>query len=85
MVDGVMRGHSLILFKRKVRLDVGKYRYGNRVCDEWNGVAEDVVMAGSLIAFKDKLDLTSLEECQGVCLSCDFSSVYCHQPSGDTS
>ena len=44
------------LFKRRVRLDVGKYKFGNRVCDEWNGFAEDVVMAGSLVIFKAKLD-----------------------------
>ena len=56
MVDGATRGHSLKLFKRRVRLDVGKYKFGNRVCDEWNGLAEDVVMAGSLVTFKAKLD-----------------------------
>ena len=49
-------GASLKLFKRRVRLDVGKYKFGNRVCDEWNGLAEDVVMAGSLVTFKAKLD-----------------------------
>ena len=56
VVDGATRGHSLKLFKRRVRLDVGKYKFGNRVCVEWNGVAEDVVMAGSLVTFKAKLD-----------------------------
>ena len=56
VVDGATRGHSLKLFKRRVRLDVGKYKFGNRVCDEWNGLAEDVVMAGSLVTFKAKLD-----------------------------
>ena len=24
------------MFKRRVRLDVGKYKFGNRVCDERN-------------------------------------------------
>ena len=56
VVDGVTRGHSLKLFKRRVRLDVGKYKVGNRVCDEWNGLADDVVMVGSLVTFKAKLD-----------------------------
>ena len=52
VVDGAARGHSLKLFKRRVRLDVGKYKFGNRVCDKWNGLAEDVVIAGSLVTFK---------------------------------
>ena len=37
VVDGATRGHSSKLFKRRVRLDVAKYKFGNRVCDEWNG------------------------------------------------
>ena len=56
VVDGATRGHSLKLFKRRVRLDVGEYKFGNRVCDKWNGLAEDVVRAGSLVTFKAKLD-----------------------------
>ena len=56
VVDGAMRGHSLKLFKKRVRLDVGKYKFGNRVCNEWNGSADDVVIAGSLVTFKAKLD-----------------------------
>ena len=35
---------------------MGKYKFGNRVCDEWIGLAEGVVMAGSLVTFKAKLD-----------------------------
>jgi len=30
---GISRGHSHKLFKKRVRLDVGKYCYSNRVCD----------------------------------------------------
>ena len=56
VVDGATRGQSLKLFKRRVRLDVGKYTFGNRVCDEWTGLAEDVVMAGSLVTFIARLD-----------------------------
>ena len=37
VADGATRGHSLKLSKKRVRLDVGKYKFGNRVCDEWNG------------------------------------------------
>ena len=56
VADGATRRHVLKLFKRRVGLDVRKYKFGNRVCDEWNGLAEDVVMAGSLVTFKAKLD-----------------------------
>ena len=49
------RGHSFKLFKR-VSLDVGKYMFGNRVCNEWNLLIEDVVSVGSLNTFKAKLD-----------------------------
>ena len=50
------RGHSYKLYKRRVRLDVGKYGFGSRVCNEWNLLTEDVVTAGSLNTFKAKLD-----------------------------
>ena len=53
---GVTRGHSFKLFKKRVSLDVGRYKFGNRVCNEWNLLTEDVVSAGSLNTFKAKLD-----------------------------
>ena len=53
---GMTRGHSYKLYKRRVRLDVGKYGFGSRVCNEWNLLTEDVVTAGSLNTFKAKLD-----------------------------
>ena len=53
---GMTRGHIYKLYKRRVRLDVGKYGFGSRVCNEWNLLTEDVVSAGSLITFKAKLD-----------------------------
>jgi len=31
---GIFRGHSQKLFKKRVRLDAGKYCFSNRVCDE---------------------------------------------------
>ena len=53
MVDGATRGHSLKLFKSQGPDWMwGSTKFGNRVCDEWNGLAEDVVMAGSLVTFK---------------------------------
>ena len=30
--DGATRGHSLKLFKRRVRLDVEKFKFGNKPC-----------------------------------------------------
>ena len=50
------RGHSYKLFKKRVSLDVGRFNFGNRVCNEWNMLSEDVVSAGSLNTFKAKLD-----------------------------
>ena len=34
--DGVRRGHSFKLFKKRYRLDVGKFKFASRVCEEWN-------------------------------------------------
>ena len=50
------RGHSFKLFKKGVSLDVERYKFGNKVCNEWNLLTEDVVSAGSLNTFKAKLD-----------------------------
>jgi len=33
---GRTRGHDWKLFKKQVRLDAGKFSFGNGVCDEWN-------------------------------------------------
>ena len=49
-------GHSFKLFKKRVSLDVGRYTFGNRVCNEWNLLTEEVVSAGSLNTFKARLD-----------------------------
>ena len=43
-------------------LDVGRFKFGNRVCNEWNMLSEDVVSAGSLNTFKAKLE-SSLKDC----------------------
>ena len=43
------------IVQKKGETGWGKYKFGNRVCDEWNGLAE-VVMAGSLVTFKAELD-----------------------------
>ena len=52
----VQRVAQLKLFKRRVRLDVRKYKFRNRVCDEWNGLAEEV-KAGNLVINVQRLNL----------------------------
>ena len=39
----VTRGHSMKLYKKKVRLEVGRWSFGNRVVERWNSLPEDVV------------------------------------------
>ena len=56
MISGKTRGNSLKMFKRRFRLDIGKFSFGNRVCDEWNGLPEEVVTAETLLGFKKGLD-----------------------------
>ena len=34
--DGARRGHSFKLFKQRYCLDVGKFKFASRVCEEWN-------------------------------------------------
>ena len=46
--DDGRRRHSFKLFKRRYRLDVGRFKFGNRVCEEWNGLDDDVVAVGSV-------------------------------------
>ena len=48
--EDVRRGHSLKLFKR--RLDVGRFKFASRVCEEWNRLDGDIVAVGSVNAFK---------------------------------
>ena len=54
--DNGRRGHSFKLFKKRYRLDVGRFKFANQVCEEWNGFDDDVVTVGSMNAFKRKLD-----------------------------
>ena len=43
--DGVRRGHSFKLFKKRYRLDVGKFKFASRVCEEWNRLGDGIVSA----------------------------------------
>ena len=50
------RGHSLKLFKDNFQSDLGKYKFSNRVIDEWNRLSNDIIRSSSLNMFKTKLD-----------------------------
>jgi len=45
---GISRGHSQKLLKKRVRLDVEKYCFSDKVCDEWNRLPGEKVNAGSV-------------------------------------
>jgi len=34
--EGGRRGHTYDLFITRVRLDIAKFSFGNRVCEQWN-------------------------------------------------
>ena len=34
----ISRGHAFKLFKKRVRLDVAKYSFSNRICNVWNSL-----------------------------------------------
>ena len=53
-------------------MDVGRFKFANRVCEELNGLDDDVAEVGSVNAFNRKLARSSLEECEGVFLSTCF-------------
>ena len=52
----IYRVDTYKLFKRRVRLDVAKYSFGNRVCDQWNGLPQEVVSSPSVNTFENGLD-----------------------------
>src|SRR6218665_943538 len=53
---GNLRGHSLTLYHKPVRLGVRKFFFSQRIVDNWNRLPEEAVSASSLSAFKKKLD-----------------------------
>jgi ribonucleases P/MRP protein subunit RPP40 len=54
--EGITRGHTFKLYKKRVNLDVAKFNFSNRVCNDWNQLPDDVVAADSVNAFKGRLD-----------------------------
>jgi len=53
---GCTRRHDWKLFKNRVNLDVGKFSFGNRVCDKWNKLPGWVVNVESMNNFNGNLD-----------------------------
>ena len=56
MSQSSLRGHSLKLNKKRVRLDVAKFCFSNRVVNEWNILDEEIISGCSLPVFIQKLD-----------------------------
>jgi len=56
LVQQNRRGHSLKLHKSSFNLDVGKFAFSSRVCDNWIHLLEYIVTSTSLNMSKNKLD-----------------------------
>ena len=50
---GNLRGHSLKLYQKPVRLGIRKFFFSQRIVDNWNRLPEEAVSALSLSAFKN--------------------------------
>jgi len=53
---GSTRGHDLKLFKKRIKLDIGKFSFGIRVCGKWNRLLEWFVNVEGVNKFKGNLD-----------------------------
>ena len=58
--NAVTRGNSYKIVKHRVRLDVRKYFYVNRVVNVWNCLNYNVVCSRTLHEFVHKLDSVDL-------------------------
>jgi len=56
MNDRRTRGNRYKLHKKRFRLDVAKYNFGNRVVNDWNKVPDRIVQIEELGKFKGELD-----------------------------
>ena len=53
--DGNRRGYSKKLFKRRSKLNLRKFVFGNRVIDHWNGLSDSCVNCSMINNFKSKI------------------------------
>ena len=75
MSQSSLRGHSLKSNKERVRLDVAKFSFSNRVVNEWNILDEEIILGCSLAGFKRKLD-RHLRDKRGYIYKIQLSSPY---------
>ena len=54
--DGARKRHSFKLFKKRYRLDMGKFKFASRVCEEWNRLGDGIVSARTVNVSKTRLD-----------------------------
>jgi len=52
----ILEWHDRKLYINSVRLDVRKFMFSNRVCQQWNDLPGEVVGAGSVNGFKRGAD-----------------------------
>jgi len=53
--SGGRRGHDQKLFKKRLRHNIRKYAFGNRVIDNWKSLSADCVHCKSINTFKKHL------------------------------
>ena len=53
--EGITRGHTAKLVKENSRIDTRKFYFANRVINEWNSLAPDLINSQNIAAFKHKL------------------------------
>ena len=51
---------------------MGRFKFASRVCEEWNRLDGNIIIVGSVNAFKGKLDYHLQEERERVFLSICF-------------
>ena len=60
MSQSNLRSHSLKLNKKRVRLDVAKFSFSNRLVNEWNILDEEIISGCSFAGFLTEILLKNL-------------------------